>query len=82
MHQPQKKDDYSGFAVIILFALFGKAFYDFKSLGGLNYPLLAKIIYMILIIASLVILFHSGEAKEAIKQTRIEDYLIKFKSNK
>ena len=37
---------------------------------------------MILIIASLVILFHSGEVKEAIKQTRIEDYLIKFKSNK
>ena len=33
MQQPQKKDDYSGFAIIILFALFGKAFYDFKSLG-------------------------------------------------
>ncbi len=60
MQQPQKKDDYSGFAVIILLALFGKAFYDFKSLGCLNYPLLAKIIYMILIITSLVILFHSG----------------------
>ncbi len=37
---------------------------------------------MILIIASLVILFHSGEVKEAIKQTKIEDYLIKFKTNK
>ena len=32
----QKNEDYSGLAVIILFALFGKAFYDFKSLGVLN----------------------------------------------
>ena len=82
MQQPQKNEDYSGLAVIILFACFGKAFYDFKSLEGLNYPLLTKIFYMILIIVSLVILFHAGEVKEAIKQTKIEDYLIKFKTNK
>ena len=82
MQQPQKNEDYSGLAVIILFACFRKAFYDFKSFGGHNYPLLTKIFYMILIIVSLVILFHAGEVKEAIKQTRIEDYLIKFKSNK
>ena len=43
-------DESPNFAVIILFALLGKFFYDFKALGGFNYPLLIKIIYMFLII--------------------------------
>ena len=37
MHQsPKAQEDYSSFAVIILFALLGKVFYDFKSFGGFN----------------------------------------------
>ena len=46
-------------------------------MGG--YPLLIKIIYMILIIILLIILFYAGEVKQAIKQIRIEDYFNKFK---
>ena len=38
MQQPQKNEDYHGLAVIILFAGFGKAFYDFISLGFLIIP--------------------------------------------
>ena len=76
---PKAQEDYSSFAVIILFALLVKVFYDFKSLGGFNYPLLIKIIYMILIMVSLMVIFHAGEVKYVIKQTKIEDYFIKFK---
>ena len=80
MHlSPKTQEDYSSFAIIILFALLGKVFYDFKSLERFNYPLLIKIIYMILIMISLVVIFHAGEVKYVIKQTKIEDYFNKFK---
>ena len=72
-------DESPNFAVIILFAMLGKIFYDFKALGGFNYPLLIKIIYKILIIFCLMLLFHSGEVKSAIRQTKIEEYFNKFK---
>ena len=47
-------------------------------MGGFNYPLLIKIIYMIAIVFVLVKLFHSGDVKNALKQTKIEDYLNKI----
>ena len=72
-------DESPNFVVIILFALLGKFFFDFKALGGFNYPLLIKIIYMILIIFCLMLLFHSGEVKSAIRQIKIEEYFKKFK---
>ena len=79
MNQTKNSEDYSSLPIIVLFALFGKIFCDFKALGGLNYPLLTKIIYMIFIVACLIFAFHSGEVKYIIKQTKIEDYFKKFK---
>ena len=78
--QTKRTSDKSpNFEEIILFAQLGKIFYDFKALGGFNYHLLIKIIYMILIIFCLVLLFHSREVKFAIRQTKIEEYFNKFK---
>ena len=48
-------------------------------MGGFNYPLLIKILYMIAIVFVLVILFHSGDVKIALKQAKIEDYFNKIK---
>ena len=52
-------EDYPILAIIILFALFGKDFYDFKVMGGFNYLFLIKTPYMILIIFTLIILFQN-----------------------
>ena len=80
MSQTQKQpEESSNFYVLILFALLGKVLFDFKMMGGFNYPLLIKIIYMIAIVFMLVILFHSGDVKNDIKQTKIEDYFNKIK---
>ena len=80
MSQTQKQpEESSNFYILILFALLGKVLFDFKMMGGFNYPLLIKIIYMIAIVFILVILFHSGDVKNAIKQTKIEDYFNKIK---
>ena len=80
MSQTQKQPEESyNFYILILFALLGKVLFDFKMMGGFNYPLLIKIIYMIAIVFVLVILFHSGDVKNAIKQTKIEDYFNKIK---
>lgn len=80
MSQTQKQpEESSNFYILILFALLGKVLFDFKMMGGFNYPLLIKIIYMIAIVFALVILFHSGDVKNAIKQTKIEDYFNKIK---
>ena len=79
MPQTQKQPEEStNFLILILFALLGKVLFDFKMMGGFNYPLLIKIIYMIAIVFVLMILFHSGDVKNAIKQTKIEDYLNKI----
>ena len=80
MSQTQKQpEEYSNLYILILFALLGKVLFDFKMMGGFNYPLLIKIIYMIAIVFELVILFHSGDVKNALKQTKIEDYFNKIK---
>ena len=69
MSQTQKQVEESpNFYILILFVVLGKVFYDFKSMGGFNYPLLVKIIYMIMIIFLLILLFHGGEVKTALKQ--------------
>ena len=79
MPQTQKQPEEStNFLILILFALLGKVLFDFKMMGGFNYPLLIKIIYIIAIVFVLMILFHSGDVKNAIKQTKIEDYLNKI----
>ena len=80
MSQTQKQpEESSNFYILILFALLGKVLFDFKMMGGFNYPLLIKIIYMIAIVFVFVILYHSGDVKNAIKQTKIEDYFNKIK---
>ena len=80
MSQTQKQVEESpNFYILILFVVLGKVFYDFKSMGGFNYPLLVKIIYMIMIIFLLILLFHSGDVKTALKQTKLEDYFNRIK---
>ena len=73
----QALSESSSIMVIILFALLGKILYDFKIMGGFNYPLLIKIIYLISIIFSIIILFHSGEIKDVVKQTKLDEYFRK-----
>ena len=48
-------------------------------MGGFNYPLLVKLLYMIVIISVMIAILHPEEIKKAVKQTKIEDY---FKKNK
>ena len=67
----------SSIVIIILFALLGKILYDFKILGGFNYPLLLKIIHLICIIFAIIVFFHSGELKDVVKQTKLDDYFRK-----
>ena len=70
--------DSPNFFILILFAFLLKALFDFKSLGGFNYPLLIKLLYMIMLVLAIMILLHPDDFKKALKQTKIEDY---FKSN-
>ena len=67
----------SSIVIIILFALLGKVLYDFKILGGFNYPLLLKIIHLICIIFAIIVFFHSGELKDVVKQTKLDDHFRK-----
>jgi len=67
----------SSVIVVILFALLGKILYDFKILGGFNYPLLLKIMHIIFIIFAIIVFFHSGEIKEAVRQTKLDEYFRK-----
>lgn len=67
----------SSIVIIILFALLGKVLYDFKILGGFNYPLLLKIIHLICIIFAIIVFFHSGELKDVVKQTKLDEYFRK-----
>ena len=57
----------SSIVIIIWFALLGKILYDFKILYGFNYPPLLEIIHLICIIFAIIVFFHSGEIKEAVK---------------
>ena len=77
MSTPQTIES-SNFLILILMRFFLKALFDFKSLGGFNYPLLIKLLYMIMIVAALIKIMHPEEMKKAVKQTKIDDY---FKKN-
>lgn len=77
MSTPQAQES-PNFLILILFCFFLKFLFDFKSLGGFNYPLLIKLLYMIMIIFALMVIMHPDEMKKALKQTKIEDY---FKKN-
>ena len=78
MVMPQTNDS-SNFLILILMVLFLKVLFDFKSMGGFNYPLLVKLLYMIVIISVMIAILHPEEIKKAVKQTKFEDY---FKKNK
>ena len=65
------------FLILILMVLLLKVLFDFKSMGGFNYPLLVKLLYMIVIISVMIAILHPEEIKKAVKQTKIEDYFKK-----
>ena len=77
MVTPQTNES-PNFLILILMVLLLKVLFDFKSMGGFNYPLLVKLLYMIVIISAAIVILHPEEVKKALRQTRIEDYFKKF----
>jgi len=69
------------FVITFLIVYLCKLFYDFKILGGFNYPLLIKVINILLVIIIFMVIFHFSEVqialKQTIKQTKMEDYFKK-----
>ena len=51
MITPQTNES-SSFLILILMALLLKVLFDIKSMGGFNYTLLVKLLYMIIIISA------------------------------
>ena len=78
MVTPQTNES-PNFLILILMVLLLKVPFYFKSMGGFNYPLLIKLLYMIILISVVIIILHPEEMKKAVRQTKIEDY---FKKNK
>ena len=78
MVTPQTNES-QNFLILILMVFLLKLLFDFKSMGGFNYPLLVKLLYMIVIISVMIAILHPEEIKKAVKQTKKEDY---FKKNK
>ena len=76
MPTPQTSE-FPNLLILILFGLLLKVLLDFKLMGGFNYPLLIKLLYMIMIILALVIVLHPEDMKKAVKQAKIEDYFKK-----
>ena len=52
----QQTNESPNFLIFILMVILLKVLFDFKSMGGFNYPLLVKLLYMILIISSVIII--------------------------
>ena len=77
MPTPQTSE-FPNLLILILFGFLLKVLLDFKLMGGFNYPLLIKLLYMIMIILALVVVLHPEHMKKAVKQEKIEDY---FKKN-
>ena len=73
---PQTTDS-PNFFILILFSFLLKALLDFRALGGFNYPLLIKLLYMIMLVFAIMVLLHPEDLKKTLKQTKIEDYLKK-----
>ena len=65
------------FLILVLMILLLKLLFDFKSMGGFNYPLLLKLLYMIILISATIIILHPEEIKKAVKQTKLDDYFKK-----
>lgn len=63
--------------ILALIVILLKMLLDFKVMGGFNYPLLVKLLYMIIIGFVLMVLLHPEEMKRAVKQSKIEDYFKK-----
>ena len=49
MVTPQTNES-QNFLILILMVFLLKLLFDFKSMGGFNYPLLVKLLYMIILI--------------------------------
>ena len=73
---PQTTDS-PNFFILILFAFLLKALLDFRTLGGFNYPLLIKLLYMIMLVFAIMVLLHPEDLKKTLKQAKIEDYFKK-----
>ena len=80
MVTPQTNES-QNFLILILMVFLLKLLFDFKSMGGFNYPLLVKFLYMIIFISSLIIILQQEEMKKALKQTKIDDYFQKKNKN-
>ena len=76
MPTPQTSE-FPNLLILILFGFLLKVLLDFKLMGGFNYPLLIKVLYMIMIILALVVVLHPEDMKKAVKQAKIEDYFKK-----
>ena len=76
MVTPQTNES-PNFLILILIVFLLKLLLDFKSMGGFNYPLLVKLLYMIILISAIIIILHPEEMKKAVKQTKLDDYFKK-----
>ena len=76
MVTPQTNES-QNFLILILMVFLLKLLFDFKSMGGFNYPLLVKLLYMIILISALIIILHPEEMKKAVKQTKLDNYFPK-----
>ena len=76
MVTPQTNES-QNFLILILMIFLLKLLFDFKSMGGFNYPLLVKLLYMIILISALIIIFHPEEMKKVLKKTKLHDYFQK-----
>ena len=65
------------FLFLILMVLLLKLLFDFKSMGGFNYPLLVKLLYMIILISAVIIILHPEEMKKDVNQTNLDNYFQK-----
>ena len=63
---PQTADS-SNFFPLILIVYLLIILFDFITLGGFNYPLLVKLIYMIMLIFGVIVLLHPEEMKRTLK---------------
>ena len=81
MVTPQTNES-PNFLILVLMILLLKLLFDFKSMGGFNYPLLVKLLYMIILISAVIIILHPEEIKKAVKQTKLDDYFKKKNLNR
>ena len=78
MVTPQTNES-QNFLILILIVFLLKLLFDFKSMGGFNYPLLVKLLYMSILISALIIILHPEEMKKVLKKTKLHDYFQKKK---